>query len=87
MLPPFVDLTAYPTEFRWLSTGRKIDWTLSDAGQSLLATFGYVVARKGVKQSFPALLEKESILADPEFIGPILEETGGDFRNVFMGGH
>jgi ABC-type Fe3+ transport system substrate-binding protein len=43
-----------------------IDWTLSEEGQSLLAGFGYVVARKGVKQSVPALLEKESFLADPD---------------------
>jgi len=63
-----------------------IDWTLSDEGQSLLASLGYVVARKGVKQSVPALLEKESFLADPDFIGPILEETGRDFRSVFTGG-
>lgn len=63
-----------------------IDWTLSEEGQSLLAGLGYVVARKGVKQSLPALLEKESFLADPDFIGPILEETGRDFRNVFTGG-
>jgi ABC-type Fe3+ transport system substrate-binding protein len=63
-----------------------IDWTLSEEGQSMLATFGYVVTRKGARQSFPALLEKESILADPDFIGPILEDTGKDFRNEFMGG-
>lgn len=63
-----------------------IDWTLSEEGQSLLASLGYVVARKGVKQSVPALLEKESFLADPDFIGPILEETGKDFRAVFTGG-
>ena len=63
-----------------------IDWTLSEEGQSLLASLGYVVARKGVKQTVPALLEKESFLADPDFIGPILEETGKDFRNVFTGG-
>jgi iron(III) transport system substrate-binding protein len=63
-----------------------IDWTLSEEGQSLLAGLGYVVARKGVKQSVPALLEKESFLAGPDFIGPILEETGRDFRSVFTGG-
>ncbi len=63
-----------------------IDWTLSEEAQSVLATFGYVVARRGVKQSVPALLEKQSLLADPDFIGPVLEETGKDFRNVFMGG-
>jgi iron(III) transport system substrate-binding protein len=60
-----------------------IDWTLSEEGQSLLASLGYVVARNGVKQSVPALLEKESIFADPDFIGPILEQTGKDFRAVF----
>lgn len=63
-----------------------IDWTLSDEGQSLMASLGYVVARKGVKQSVSALLEKESFLADPDFIGPILEETGKDFRGVFTSG-
>jgi len=31
-------------------------------------------------------LEKESILADPDFIGPVLEETSRDFRNVFIAG-
>jgi iron(III) transport system substrate-binding protein len=45
-----------------------IDWTLSEEGQSLLAGLGYVVARKGVKQSVPALLEKESFLADPTLL-------------------
>jgi iron(III) transport system substrate-binding protein len=63
-----------------------IDWTLSEEGQSLLSNLGYVVARKGVKQTTPALLEKESFLADPDFIGPVLEETGKDFRSVFTGG-
>jgi len=63
-----------------------IDWTLSEEGQSLLASLGYVVARKGVKQSVAALLEKESFFADPDFIGPILEETGRDFRGVFTSG-
>jgi iron(III) transport system substrate-binding protein len=60
-----------------------IDWTLSEEGQSVLANLGYVVARKGVKQSIPALLEKESFFADPDFIGPILEDTGKDFRSIF----
>jgi len=63
-----------------------IDWTLSEEGQALLVTLGYVVARKGVKQTIPALLEKESFLADPDFIGPILEETGKDFRGIFTSG-
>ena len=60
-----------------------IDWTLSEEGQSLLASLGYIVARKGVKQTTPSLLEKESFFADPDFIGPILEETGRDFRGIF----
>ena len=51
-----------------------------------MAGLGYVVARKGAQQSVPALLEKESFLADPDFIVPILEETGRDFRSVFTGG-
>lgn len=60
-----------------------IDWTLSEEGQSTLANLGYVVARRGVKQTTPELLAKESFFADPDFIGPILEETGRDFRTVF----
>jgi iron(III) transport system substrate-binding protein len=63
-----------------------IDWTLSDEGQSMIASFGYVAARRGVKQNVPALLEKDSILADPDFIGPILDETGREFRKIFTGG-
>jgi hypothetical protein len=51
-----------------------------------MAGLGYVVARKGVSQTVPALLEKESFLADPDLIGPILEETGRDFRSVFTDG-
>jgi iron(III) transport system substrate-binding protein len=63
-----------------------IDWTLSEEGQSILTSFGYVVARRGVKQSVPALLEKDSILADPDFIGPVLDETSREFRRIFTGG-
>jgi hypothetical protein len=63
-----------------------IDWTLSEEGQSMLASFGYVVARRGVKQSVPALLEKDSMLADPDFIGPVLDEASREFRNIFGGG-
>ena len=63
-----------------------IDWTLSEEGQSMIASFGYVAARRGVKQNVPALLEKDSILADPDFIGPILDETGREFRKIFTGG-
>ena len=63
-----------------------IDWALSEEGQSMITTFGRVVARKGVKQRFPELVQKESILVDVDFIGPILEETGREFRAIFVGG-
>ena len=38
----------------------------------MITTFGRVVSRKGVKQRFPELAEKDSLLVDVEFIGPIL---------------
>ncbi len=63
-----------------------IDWSLSEEGQTTITTFGRVVARKGVKQRFAALVEKESVLVDPEMIGPILEETTREFRAIFMDG-
>jgi iron(III) transport system substrate-binding protein len=63
-----------------------IDWTLSEEGQSMLTTFGYTAARRGVKPTVPALLEKDSMLADPEFIGPVLEETSREFRKIFTDG-
>ena len=45
-----------------------------------------MVARKGAKQNVSGLLEKERFLADPDFIGSILEDTGKDFHSVFTGG-
>jgi iron(III) transport system substrate-binding protein len=63
-----------------------IDWTLSEEGQSLIANLGYIVARRGIKQSTPALLNKDAILADPDFIGPILDDSSREFRKIFTAG-
>ena len=62
-----------------------MDWALSEEGQSLITTFGRVVARKGVKQRFPELVEKESLLVDVDFIGPILDQSGKEFSQIFLG--
>ncbi|MGH7886990.1 MAG: ABC transporter substrate-binding protein [Candidatus Binatia bacterium] len=61
------------------------DWALSDEGQSMITTFGRVVARKGVKQRFPELVQKESFLVDVDFIGPIMDQTGKEFSQIFLG--
>jgi iron(III) transport system substrate-binding protein len=61
------------------------DWALSEEGQSMITTFGRVVARKGVKQRFPELVEKEPFLVDVDFIGPIMEQTGKEFGQIFLG--
>jgi iron(III) transport system substrate-binding protein len=61
------------------------DWALSDEGQSTITSFGRVVARKGVKQRFPELVEKESFLVDVDFIGPIMDQTGKEFSEIFLG--
>jgi iron(III) transport system substrate-binding protein len=62
-----------------------IDWALSEEGQSMITTFGRVVARKGVKQRFPELVEKDYFLVDVDFIGPILEQSGKEFSQIFLG--
>jgi iron(III) transport system substrate-binding protein len=62
-----------------------MDWSLSEEGQSMITTFGRVVARKGVKQRFPELVEKESLLVDVDFIGPILDQSGKEFSQIFLG--
>jgi len=59
------------------------DWALPEEGQSMITTFGRVVARKGVKQRFPELVQKESFLVDTDFIGPIMDQTGKEFRRSF----
>jgi len=62
-----------------------IDWSLSEEGQSMITTFGRVVARKGVKQRFPELVEKESFLVDVDFIGPLLDQSAKEFSQIFLG--
>ncbi len=61
------------------------DWAISEEGQSMITTFGRVVARKGVKQRFPELVQKESFLVDVDFIGPIMDQTGKEFSQIFLG--
>ena len=61
------------------------DWALSEEGQSMITSFGRVVARKGVKQRFPELVQKEPFLVDVDFIGPVMEQTGKDFSQIFLG--
>src|SRR5919106_488355 len=61
------------------------DWALSEEGQSMITTFGRVVSRKDVKQRFPELVEKNSLLVDVDFIGPILNESGREFSQIFLG--
>jgi ABC-type Fe3+ transport system substrate-binding protein len=61
------------------------DWALSEEGQSMITTFGRVIARKGVKQRFPELVEKESFLVDVEFIASIMEQTAKEFGQIFLG--
>lgn len=61
------------------------DWALSEEGQSMITTFGRVVARKGVKQRFPELVQKEPFLVDVDFIGPIMDQIGKEFSQIFLG--
>ncbi|MBM4264972.1 MAG: extracellular solute-binding protein [Deltaproteobacteria bacterium] len=63
-----------------------IDWSLSEEGQQLMTSYGRVILRKGVKNRFPELVEKEPFLTDAEFLGPMLEEGVRDFRQIFSGG-
>ena len=61
------------------------DWALSEEGQSMITTFGRVVARKGVKQRFPELVEKDYFLVDVDFIGPLMDQSGKEFSQIFLG--
>lgn len=63
-----------------------IDWSLAEEGQQLMTSYGRVILRKGVKQRFPELMEKEPFLTDAEFLGPMLEEGAREFRQIFTGG-
>lgn len=60
-----------------------IDWSLSEEGQQLMTSYGRVILRKGVKQRFPELIEKEPYVTDAEFLGPMLEEGAREFRQLF----
>ncbi|HSE89669.1 MAG TPA: hypothetical protein VLJ79_25880 [Candidatus Binatia bacterium] len=51
----------------------------------MITTFGRVVTRKGVKQGFPELVENESFSVDADFIGPILDQSGKEFSQIFLG--
>lgn len=61
-----------------------IDWSLSEEGQQLMTSYGRVILRKGVKQRFPELVEKEPSVTDAEFLGPLLEEGAREFRQIFV---
>ncbi|MFQ5902869.1 MAG: ABC transporter substrate-binding protein [Candidatus Binatia bacterium] len=61
-----------------------IDWALSEEGQSMITTFGRVVARKGIKQRFPELGKRKYLLSDPETIGPTLNKSIKEFQGIFM---
>jgi iron(III) transport system substrate-binding protein len=63
-----------------------IDWSLSEEGQAMVTSFGRVILRKGVKQRFPELSEKEPYVTDAEFLGPVLEESAKEFRQIFLSG-
>lgn len=63
-----------------------IDWSLSEEGQQLMTSYGRVILRKGVKQRFPELVEKDPYVTDAEFLGPMLEEGAREFRQIFTGG-
>jgi iron(III) transport system substrate-binding protein len=61
-----------------------IDWALSADAQSIITSFGRVVARKGVKQRFPELMQKDPFLVDVDFLGPIMDRVGKEFTQIFL---
>ena len=56
-----------------------IDWVLSEEGQSLMASFGRISARKGIKSQFP----DNYYLAGADEIGADLVKSIKDFREIF----
>ena len=61
-----------------------IDWALSEEAQTIITSFGRVVARKGVKQRFPELMEKDPFIVDIDFLGPIMDRVGKEFTQIFL---
>jgi iron(III) transport system substrate-binding protein len=62
-----------------------LDWSLSEEGQSIVTSFGRVVARNGVKQRFPELMQKKSRLVDMDLIDPKVEKVLiKEFREIFV---
>jgi ABC-type transport system substrate-binding protein len=62
-----------------------LDWSLSEEGQTIVTSFGRVVARNGVKQRFPELMQKKSRLVDMDLIDPKVEKPLiKEFREIFI---
>src|SRR5262245_29158565 len=62
-----------------------LDWSLSEEGQTIVTSFGRVVARNGVKQRFPELMQKKSRLVDMDLIDPQVEKIlTKEFREIFI---
>ena len=61
-----------------------IDWALSEEAQTIITSFGRVVARKGVKQRFPELMKKDPFIVDVDFLGPIMDRVGKEFTQIFL---
>jgi hypothetical protein len=50
-----------------------------------VTSFGRVVARNGVKQRFPELMEKKSRLVDMDLIDPVVAQPLiKEFREIFI---
>ena len=60
-----------------------LDWILSEEGQNMEASFGRIVARKGIKLEHPELVERKYFLAGAETIGPDLAGAIKEFNGIF----
>lgn len=60
-----------------------LDWILSEEGQTMQASFGRIVARKGIKLEYPELVERKYFLAGAEEIGPDLAGATKEFNEIF----